>query len=144
MTEYPLTRFHFVVDWGGTNIGFSEVSGLDFTTEMSEYRHGAMQDYTKIKLAGLKTYSNITLKRGIFSNDNEFYDWWNSTQMDKPERRDLTITLQNENHAPIVVWRLKNAWPLSLKSTDLNADDSGVAIETLELCHEGLTMEHVG
>ena len=143
MNEYPLTRFHFLVEWGGSNIGFSEVSGLDFTTEVTEYRHGAMPDHTKVKLSGLKTFSNITLKRGTLIKDNQFYDWWNLTQMDKPIRRDLTISLLGESHQPVIVWRVKRAWPVSLKATDLNADDSGVAIETLEIAHEGLTMEHV-
>ncbi len=143
MNVYPLTRFHFEVEWGGSNVGFQEVSGLDFTTEVSEYRHGAMREHSKVKVPGMRTYSNITLKRGILPKDNEFFLWWNNTAMDKPVRRDMTIKLLNEKHEPVIAWRVKNAWPLSLKSTDLNADDSGIAVETLEIAHEGLVMEHV-
>jgi phage tail-like protein len=143
MPNYPLTRFHFSVNWGGANVGFSEVTGLDFTTEVTEYRHGAMPEHSKVKLPGLRSFTNITLKRGTLAGDNQFYEWWNSTLMDKPQRRDVTISLLNEQHNPIIVWRVKNAWPVNVKATDLNADDSGIAVESMELTHEGLTMEHV-
>lgn len=143
MPNYPLTKFHFTVNWGGSNVGFSEVTGLDFTTEVTEYRHGAMAEHSKVKLPGLRSFSNITLKRGSMHGDNQFFEWWNSTLMDKPQRRDVTISLLNEQHDPVVVWRVKNAWPINVKATDLNADDSGIAVESMELVHEGLTMEHV-
>jgi phage tail-like protein len=143
MPNYPLTKFHFSVNWGGSSVGFTEVSGLDFTTEVTEYRHGAMADHSKIKLPGLKSFSNITLKRGTIAGDNELFEWYNATMMSSPQRRNLTISLLNEQHDPVIVWRVKNAWPVNVKATDLNADDSGVAVESIELAHEGLTMEHV-
>jgi len=142
MAEYPLPKFHFQVQWGGTNIGFTEVSGLDVETEVIEYRQGASPEYHKIKMPGMTKFTNITLKRGTFANDNEFYNWWNSVKLNTIERRDLTISLLNESHEPVVVWKVKNAWPSKVTSTDLKADDSQVAIETLELVHEGLTIQN--
>ena len=62
--NYPLPKFHFEVDWGGTRIGFTEISGLDFETEVIEYREGSYKSYNKTKQPGLTKYSNITLKRG--------------------------------------------------------------------------------
>ena len=142
MAEYPLPKFHFQVDWGGTKIGFTEVAGLEVTTEKIEYRDGASPEFTKIRMPGMQTYGDLTLKRGIFAADNEFYAWWNTVSLNTIERRDITISLLNENHEPVVVWKVKNAWPTKVTSTDLNASSQDVAIETLVLTHEGLTMEN--
>lgn len=141
MAEYPLPKFHFQVDWGGTKLGFSEVSGLDVETEVIEYRDGIMKEYSKLKMPGMQKYGNITLKRGVFSKDNEFYAWWNTVSLNTIERRDITISLLNEEHAPVMTWKVKNAWPVKVQSTELKADGNEVAVETLELAHEGLKME---
>lgn len=142
MNDYPLVKFHFQVEWGGTKIGFTEVSGLDVETEMIEYRHGASPEFSKTKMPGMQKYSNITLKRGSFQSDNEYFEWWNTVKLNTIERRDITISLLNEEHEPLIVWKIKNAWPLKVQSTDLKADGNEVAIETLELAHEGLNMEY--
>jgi len=142
MAEYPLSKFHFQVDWGGTNIGFTEVSGLDVETDPIEYRQGASPEYFKIKMPGMQKYSNITLKRGTFASDNEYFAWWNTVKLNTIERRDLTISLLNEEHEPVVVWKVKNAWPTKIQSTDLKADGNEVAIESMELVHEGLTVQN--
>ncbi len=139
---YPLPKFHYQVEWGGTKIGFSEVSGLDVETEVIEYRHSDSKEYNKIKMPGMQKYSNITLKRGTFRSDNEYYDWWNTVKLNTIERRDITISLLNEEHEPVVVWKIKNAWPTKVQSTDLKSDGNEVAIETLELVHEGLTIQN--
>jgi phage tail-like protein len=140
--EYPLPKFHFQVEWGGTKIGFTEVTGLEVTTDVIEYRDGASPEYHKIKMPGMQKFSNITLKRGKFKSDNEFYDWWNTHQLNQIERRDITVSLLNEKHEPVFVWKIKNAWPIKVNATDLKSDaGTEVAIETIELVHEGLTME---
>jgi phage tail-like protein len=142
MDEYPLPKFHFQVQWGGTRIGFTEVTGLEVTTEKIEYRDGASKEYHKVKMPGMQTFGDLTLKRGIFAADNEFYDWWNTVALNTVERRDITISLLNESHEPIVVWKVKNAWPTKVTSTDLNSSGNETAIETLVLAHEGLTMDN--
>ncbi len=142
MNDYPLVKFHFQVEWGGTKIGFTEVSGLDVETELIEYRHGASLEFTKTKMPGMQKYSNITLKRGSFQSDNEYFQWWNTVKLNTIERRDITVSLLNEEHEPLIVWKIKNAWPLKVQPTDLKADGSEVAIETIELAHEGLTIEY--
>jgi phage tail-like protein len=142
MAEYPIPKFHFQVEWGGTRIGFTEASGLDVETEVIEYREGSSPEYHKIKMPGMQKFGNITLKRGTFATDNEFYTWWNSVKLNTIERRDITLSLLNENHEPVVVWKVKNAWPTKVQSTDLKADGNEAAIETLELVHEGLTIQN--
>jgi phage tail-like protein len=142
MANYPLVKFHFQVDWGGTKIGFTEVSGLDVETEVVEYRVGSSPEYSKTKMPGMQKYGNITLKRGTFKSDNEYFQWWNTVKLNTIDRRDVTISLLNEEHSPVVVWKVKNAWPTKIKSTDLKADGNEVAIESMELAHEGLTIQN--
>lgn len=141
-TAYPLVKFHFQVEWSGTKIGFTEVSGLDVETEVVEYREGASPEYSKIKMPGMQKYSNITLKRGTFKSDNEYFNWWNTVKLNTIERRDITISLLNEEHEPVVSWKVKNAWPTKIQSTDLKADGNEVAIESMEIVHEGLTIQN--
>ena len=141
-TTYPLVKFHFQVEWGGTKIGFTEVSGLDVESEVVEYRDGASREYSKLKMPGMQKYSNITLKRGTFKSDNEYFNWWNTVQLNTIERRDITISLLDEEHEPMVTWKVKNAWPTKVQSTDLKADGNEVAIESMELVHEGLSIQN--
>lgn len=142
MSNYPMPKFHFQVEWGGTKIGFTEVTGLDVETEVIEYRVGSSPEYSKTKMPGMQKYSNITMKRGTFQGDNEYYSWWNSVKLNTIERRDITIKLLNENHEPVVTWKVKNAWPTKVQSTDLKADGNEVAIESIEIVHEGLTIQN--
>ncbi|MFD2163339.1 phage tail protein [Paradesertivirga mongoliensis] len=138
MATYPLPKFHFLVQWGGTRIGFSEVTGLDIQLEPIEYREGSSPQFSKIKMPGLQKFSNITLKRGTISDDKEFYTWMKTVKMNTIERRDLTISLLNENHEPVISWKVMNAFPIKVQASDLKADGNEVAIETIELAHEGL------
>ena len=142
MAQYPIPKFHFQVEWGGAKIGFTEVTGLEVSSEVIEYRDGASKEYHKIKMPGMQKFSNITLKRGTFKGDNDYYNWWNTVALNTIERRDVTISLLNEAHEPVVVWKIKNAWPVKVQSTDLKADGNEVAIETIELAHEGLTIQN--
>ncbi len=143
MANYPLPKFHFRVDWDGiANAGFTEVTGLEVTTEKIEYRDGASPEFSKIKMPGMQTFGDLTLKRGSFKGDNEFFNWWNTVALNTITRRNVTISLLNEAHEPVVVWKVKNAWPLKVTSSDLNAGSNEASIETLVLAHEGVTVEH--
>lgn len=139
---YPLPKFHFQVEWGGTQLAFTEVSGLDVETEIIEYRDGLSPEYFKTKMPGMQKFSNITLKRGTFKGDNDFYNWWNTTALNTVDRRDLTISLLDESHSPVIVWKVKSAFPVKIQSTDLKADGNEVAIESMEICHEGLVIQN--
>ena len=142
MADYPLPVFHFQVEWGGTNMGFSEVSGLSVETTPIEYRNGLSPQFSATKMPGIVKYGDITLKRGVIKKDNEFFDWLNTTKMNKPTRRDLTISLLDEEHAPVMTWKVKNAFPIKIESPGLKSDGNEVAIETLVLANEGITIEN--
>ncbi len=144
--DYPVPKFHFQVEWGpNLRMGFTEVSGLDFETEVIEYREGTNKTYNKTKQPGLTKYADITLKRGTFEGDFDFFKQWKETyyfqegnRTGSRFRRDITIKLLNENHEPIITWQVLNAWPSKVQSTDLKADANEVAIETMTIVHEGL------
>ena len=138
MALYPLPKFHFSVAFGDKNINFSEVTGLDIQVEAIEYREGSSKTYSKIKMPGMKKFSNSTLKRGTFAGDKEFYLWIKTVNLNTVERRDVTISLLNENHEAVISWKITNAFPVKVQASDLKADGNEVAIETLELAHEGL------
>jgi phage tail-like protein len=140
-TKYPLPVFHFRVEWGGTSISFSEVSGLNMETQVIEYRDGLSPDYSTVKMPGMQKYGNITLKRGAMQGDNEFYTWWNTHQLNTIERRDISISLLNEKHEPVIVWKVRNAFPVKVDGGSLKATGNEVSIETLELAHEGISVE---
>lgn len=141
--NYPVTVFHYQVEWGGSRIGFTEVSGLTVELQTIDYREGNAKEYQVTKMPGIPQYSNITLKRGMFRADNEFFQWLNTVSLNQIERRDLTISLLNEDHDPIVVWKIKEAFPCKVEGPSLNSTGNEVAVESIEICHEGLTVEYL-
>ena len=142
--NYPLPKFHFVVEWGGTRIGFTEVTGLEFETEVIEYREGSYKTYNKTKQPGLTKYSDITLKRGSFLGDFEFFLLWRKTfffqEGAEKFRRDVAIKLLDEEHNPVITWVAVRAWPRKVKYGSLNAESNEILIESMELVHEGLSI----
>jgi phage tail-like protein len=142
MSQHALSRYHFSVEWGGTRIGFIEVSGLDIEIEAVSFREGSSPEDSFKKLPGLRKYSNITLKRQIAKGDNEFFNWINTKQIGSIERRDVVISLLNDAHEPVVVWKVNNAFPVHYYGPVLLANDGGIAAETLVLTHEGIVIEN--
>ncbi len=140
--SYPLTTNHFQVEWGGTRVGFTEVTGLSIGMEPIEYREGSSLEYSSQKMPGALKHNTIVLKRGIVRSDNEFFNWLSTINHNKVERRDLTISLLNENHEPVLVWKLKNAFPVKMAWSDLKANGNEPAIETIEIAHEGLQVQN--
>lgn len=141
MTEYPIPKFHFQVDWNGVSLSFTEVTGLDIQQEVVEYRHGDSKDFSKIKMPGMRKFSNITLKRGTFSGKKEYYQWMSEIQAERVGgRRDVVIKLLNERHEPVVSWRAVRCFPVKVQASDLKSDGNEVAIETIELAHEGFSL----
>lgn len=140
--QYPLPVFHFRVEWGGSRIGFSEVSGLTQEIQVIEYRDGSFPEYSSIKMPGLRKYNNITLKRGVIKADNDFFKWLSTVKLNTIERRDMTISLLNESHVPVMVWKVHNAFPVKVEGPQLKAAGNEVAIESIEVAHEGLEVDN--
>lgn len=141
---YPLPSYHFLVKIGDdetNNIAFSEVSGLQIETTSIEYREGSNKEYLLYKMPGHKKYSKITLKRGTTAANNLFFEWINKNSLNTADRKDVTISLLNEKHEAVVTWSVKNAFPVKVDFGSLNASEDKVLIESIELDHEGLTVE---
>ena len=133
----PYKNFKFRVEIDGlTAVAFREVSGLESETTVVEYRVGTDPNVVR-KLPGLTRYANLVFKRGI-TQDTELWQWRQSVIEGNVDRRNGSIVLQDDSGQDQVRWNFRNGWPCKLHGPDLNAHGSDVAIETLEIAHEGL------
>lgn len=136
---------HFLVNWGGTNMGFQEVSGLELETEVASYIDGAFPpDAAPVKKAGRSKYSDsISLKTGYCKGDDEILQLFQAAKTDHTLKRDITITLLDEVNTPVMTWQIKNAFPTKIDSFALNATSNEIVIQSIDFAHEGITMEYV-
>lgn len=135
----PYRNFRYRVEIDGLDAGgFSEVSGFDAAFDVVEYRQGDDPAITPRKLPGLIKYGNITLKWGACEN-MVLYNWLMDINAGTIEQKTLTITSLTEDGSPAASWRVINAWPIKYTAPDFNATASEVAIESIEMVHEGLT-----
>jgi phage tail-like protein len=141
-TNWPLPKFYFSVDISGfgTDLAFQEVTGLEVEAQVIEYRHGNSKAFSTIKMPGIVKSGNVTLKKGVFGKDDKFWAWFNEGKMNLIQRRTVTIKLLDQDAKPTMTWTLANAWPAKITSTDLKAEGNEVAVETLEIAHEGITI----
>ncbi|NOS94068.1 MAG: phage tail protein, partial [Cyclobacteriaceae bacterium] len=101
---WPMPKFRFSVDWGNvqTNISFQEVSGLDAETQIIEYRDSNSPIFSTVKMPGIAKYGNVTMKRGIFANDNLFWKWYSQIKMNTIQRQTVVIKLLDQTGATVV------------------------------------------
>jgi phage tail-like protein len=134
----PYRQFRFRVEIDGiTQAGFSECTFADTTTDLVEYREGDEPPVFR-KLSGLTKYGNITLKCGI-SDSMELYNWRQQiidTGADGA-RRNVSIILIDEAGADKARWDIVRAWPSKYDPPDFSAKGNEVAIESLDIVHEG-------
>ncbi|MBI9052299.1 MAG: phage tail protein [Bacteroidales bacterium] len=134
---WPIPKFHFKVEMGDTEIGFQEVTGLEMEIEFIEYRTGDDPTFLKQKIPGLKKHGNITLKKGVYAGDDSFWEWFKDVQTNPERREEVIIQLLDEEEAPVVTWTVTNAFPVKVSGPDLKSDANEIAIESIELAHEG-------
>ena len=137
---WPLPKFRFEVDLGTElkSVAFQEVSGMDVENQTIEYRKSNSSLFSTVKMPGIVKYGNVTLKRGVFVNDNTFWDWHNEIKMNIIKRRTVLIKLLDETGKVTMQWQLNNAWPTKITSTDLKSDGNEIAVDTIEIAHEQL------
>jgi len=142
---WPLPKFYFSVDIDSQkNLAFQEVTGLETETQVIEYRHSTSKQFSTIKMPGIAKFGNITLKKGVFVNDNNFWKWYSQIKMNTIKRITVVIKLLDETGKPTMTWTLNNAWPCKIQGTDLKSEGNEVAVETLEIAHEGLVIANPG
>lgn len=143
-STWPLPKFRFEVDLGTElkGVAFQEVSGMDVENQVIEYRNSNSPLFSTEKMPGIVKYGNVTMKRGVFVNDNSFWNWHAEIAMNTVKRRIVIIRLLDENNAVTMQWTLNNAWPTKITSTDLKSDGNEVAVDTLEIAHEQLIISN--
>jgi phage tail-like protein len=135
----PCKTFSFVVEIDGIErAAFSEVSGLESETAVIEYRVG-IELNTVRKLPGLTKYANIVLRRGV-TKDDELWNWRKAVVDGNVDRRNGSIVLLDDSRNQVVRWNFRDGWPCKWEGPALNAKANEVAIETLEIAHEGLEL----
>jgi phage tail-like protein len=142
-TIWPMPKFHFEVKWDSQLLSFQEVSGLDIETAPIEYRHGDSPAFSTIKMPGIKKTGLVTMKKGVFKGNNEYWDWFNQIKLNTIKRMPVTISLLDEVGKPTIVWTLQNAWPTKITGTDLPFESNEGAIESIEIAHEGFSITNV-
>lgn len=152
---YPLTKMNFLVsipDLAGSMAAFSEVSGIEASVDVIEFRQGNAHSLAPVKIPGLVKHGNITLKMG-YTIGNGFKQWIQDCVSERRGdigRKTITIELLDirngapqstyENIQGSILWELKDAWVTKYTGPDLNASASEVAIESVEIAYEELTI----
>lgn len=137
----PYRTFNFELQIDGVPLGaFSEVSGLTAEGDAVDYREGTDLQQNVRKLTGLRKYTNITLKRG-YTQDQSLWRWYGNIVNGQPDRRNVTIVLMNEARRPVLRWHAENAWVNKIEAPSFKAAGNEIAMESVELVHEGLTLD---
>ncbi|MGE0853122.1 MAG: phage tail protein [Hyphomicrobiaceae bacterium] len=141
----PYSGYSFLVtvsgisDDGLSSAGsFSEVSGMEFEVAPIEYRTGSELPTVR-KMRGLVKYTNIVCKRGI-TGDLNFWNWILTGANGQAQRADVSIVLRDEDQQEVIRWNFRRAWPCKYTGPSLNAANNEIAMETVEICHEGFVV----
>jgi phage tail-like protein len=138
----PFRAFNFQLEIDNIARGaFSECSGLTAEGDAVDYREGTDLQPNVRKLVGLRKYANIVLKRGYTQDDTSLWDWYRNIHNGVPDRRNVTVILMNDERQPVMRWHAENAWINKIEGPSFKASGNEVAIESVELVHEGLTIE---
>lgn len=133
----PYSNFNFLVELDNVaRAHFQEASGFDSTIDVTEYREGG-ENTTVRKLPTLTKYSNITLKWGL-TGDRELYDWHRDAVNGDVVRKNGSIVALDRKGEEVARWNFFNAWPTKWDGPDFNSTSNEVAVEMLELAHEGI------
>jgi phage tail-like protein len=137
----PFRSFNFRLQIDGIDRGgFSECSGLTAESDSVDYREGSDRNPSVRKLTGLIKFTNVVLKRG-YTTDGSLWAWYKNIHDGLDDRRNVTIVLMNEEHKDVLSWHLDNAWLKKIEGPSFKASGNEVAIESIELIHEGLVFE---
>jgi phage tail-like protein len=137
----PYRSFNFLIEIDGIPRGaFSECSGLVSHTDSVDYRAGSDKSPNVRKLMCLQKFDNITLKRG-YTQDKVLWQWNNNIRNGVADRRNVTIVLLNEERNAVVRWHVENAWIGKIEGPSFKASGNEIAMESIELIHEGLSIE---
>ena len=131
--KYPISVFRYQATVGGTEIFFSEISGLSLEYETTEYKEAGSTGVTTIQVSGQRTAPTLTLKRGLFKNGLDLYKWFNETHTDDFTKKEVVISLLDNNNGIIMTWTVANCLPMKFEGPGLDATSNEVSFQTIEL-----------
>jgi phage tail-like protein len=134
---YITSRFHVEIQ-GIQEAFFRECSGLEAETEVLSYEEGGMNDHPH-KLPGRTKFPNVTLKRGM-TDSKALWEWYSKVIDGKIERKNVSIVLYDQQGSEVKRWSFERAYPTKWVGPGIKSDENAVAIETLELVHEGMKL----
>jgi phage tail-like protein len=139
----PYAGFNFTVTVEGAEpTPFATVILPTIEIDVVEYRDGTDRTNQPRQVVGLTKYTNLVLKRGL-ANQPDLWAWFDQVRQGSLDRRTIVVTLLNEERSPVRQWKLRRCLPIKYVGPTLNAGESEVAIEEIELAVEGLDIEHV-
>ncbi len=135
---YPPVGFHFNVSFDAgirkSESQFQSVSGLSVKMETEEFAEGGENRF-KHTLPVKTTFTDLVLTRGLYV-ESELREWCKEAMEDFVFRpKDMTITLLNESHEPLMSWFVSNCYPIKWEVSDLNAEESKIVTETIGLSY---------
>jgi phage tail-like protein len=137
----PYLNFNFRVEIDGLEVaGFSEVQIPEGRIEAVAYREGTDRSSAARLLPGRVEWEPVVLRRG-FAGDAALFEWWNELVQGNLLRKNVAIVLLDEQRQDVARWLVRRAWPSKLVGPSLRGTGNEVAIETLELSHEGLELD---
>lgn len=137
----PAPKLHFSVTLSENNtVSFQEVDGLESATGTIESRYDSSPISKPIKIPGIERSGNVLVRKGIFVNDSSFWDWYNEIKMNTIARRTILISLLDEQGNVKMTWTLNNAWPAKITGTALESEGNEIAVESVEIAYETLTI----
>lgn len=145
---YPLPVYNYRVDIGKDTVAFSEVSGLNINYETTVYKESGTESGKAgprvFRMPAQRSDTKLTLKKGLVPDKSQaaLYDWINSIATNQVEKKDVVISLCDESGKAVVSWTVQNAFPTKLDAPSFDAKSNDVAIETLELMADGVTINY--
>ncbi len=137
----PFRTFNFRLEIDDTTVAaFSDVTGLSSDGEVADYRTGMDIPLTARKLPGLRKFGPITLKRGMV-HDTTLWDWYRNIAVGIADRRNGSVILMDEERNDVLRWNFESAWPNKIEGPTLKAAGNEIAIESIELIVEDITLE---
>lgn len=131
--SYPISVFRYKATIGDDEIFFSEISGLNLSYETTEYKEAGSTGVTTIQVSGQRKAPEITMKRGLFKNGLELYEWFNATHTDDYTKKEVVISLLDNNNNAIMTWTVANCLPMKFDGPGLNATSNDVSFQTITL-----------
>ncbi|MDE1482859.1 phage tail protein [Xenorhabdus bovienii] len=136
--DYPIPTYRFIVSIGNEHIPFNNVSGLEIHHDVIEYKDGTGNYF---KMPGQRQAINITLRKGVFTKDTYLFDWINSIQLNRVEKKDILISLTNETGTEVLMtWNVANAFPTQLTSPNFDATSNEIAVQEITLTADRVTI----